>query len=269
MGLDLVSPFSSTLLAPAECSPRQMDDQGSLRSVPNRGLLQNSASKSTRGAIPRLERHQRACYLCAEIAPDRFRPETLIHTVTLLLCDNGVYQRRRGRFVAAVRALHVASQRAPLRPDLPPAGLNFDDNSVLFTILQLCTGVGSNYGLMQRLPVAPQLVANSVDPRLSPQFTRDSDLARRTIEWYLPLLQDWMKILNDPRRPESPLDSPGCKLALLVARHVRDMFALRKSAEPETNTLKFRFTSGIEKELWTQGLIEHKRHLDLMFEVNE
>jgi multidrug efflux pump subunit AcrA (membrane-fusion protein) len=39
--------------------------------------------------------------------------------------------------------------------------------------------------------------------------------------------------------------------------------------ESEPNTLKFRFTSGIEKEQWTQGLIEHKRHLDLMFEVNE
>jgi hypothetical protein len=116
---------------------------------------------------------------------------------------------------------------APRRPDGPPlADLNFDDNSVLLTILQLCSGVGANYGLTQRLPVAPQLAANVVDLRLSPQFTRDSELARRTIAWYLPLLQDWMKILSDPRRPESPLNSSGCKLALLVARHVRDMFAL-------------------------------------------
>ena len=178
-----------------------------------------------RCSLPRLERHERACYLCAQISPDYYRPETLAHT--LLLCDNAVYLRRRRRFVAAARALYEASssQRAPDQPVL-----NFDDNSVLFTILQLCTGVGSNYGPMQRVPIAPQLAANGVDLRLSPQLTRDSDLARRTIAWYLPLLQDWVKILNDPRRTESPLKSPGCKLALLVARHVRDMFALRKSA---------------------------------------
>jgi hypothetical protein len=160
-----------------------------------------------------------------------YRPETFVHT--LLLCDDAAYLRRRGRFVAAVRALYAASPpvHAPRRPDGPPlADLNFDDNSVLLTILQLCSGVGANYGLTQRLPVAPQLAANVVDLRLSPQFTRDSELARRTIAWYLPLLQDWMKILSDPRRPESPLNSSGCKLALLVARHVRDMFALRKSA---------------------------------------
>ncbi len=172
-----------------------------------------------------LDRHERACYLCPEIAPDTYWPETLVHV--LLMCPHRAYQRRRVMLAAKLTAL---ASSEPFRRLSNPDGIDFADKSVSFTILQLCTGVGSNYGsLLQQMPVAAHL-AHAIDRRLSPQFVRDSDTAHKTIAWLRPLFQDWLTILRDPLRQEDPQTSPGSIIALLVARHVKGMFDLRHSS---------------------------------------
>lgn len=194
------------------------------------------------GPIKRIEdRHQRACYLCPEIAPGKFCPETLVHT--LLLCPHAALARKRALF--SQQLVSLASSESALKLS-NPVGLSFSDNSVLFTILQLCTGVGANYGAsngLLRHPIPSHISSPSIDPRLTPQFTRDSALSRKSIEWMQPLFRDWLRILHDPRRPETPSDSPGFKLAALVSTHLSTMFATRQSALASTPSLRAAFTS--------------------------
>ena len=45
-----------------------------------------------------------------------------------------------------------------------------------------------------------------------------------------PILRDWCDIYRDVRRREDPLQSPGCRLANLVARHAVAVFAARRKA---------------------------------------
>ena len=188
--------------------------------------------------LPRIEhRYERACYLCTplELASGdqaaRYWPETLAHT--LLLCAHPALVRRRQAFVKALRTLarSAESRRVSSLPD----DFNFNDLSVQFTILQLCTGVGSNYGAsngLQRVPIPSQPAALRADsdPRRTPQFSRITEAARKAIEWMRPLLQDWLNVEHKPARPEQPQDCPGFKLALLVSRHLRDVFDARRSA---------------------------------------
>jgi len=158
----------------------------------------------------------------APIAPE-YLPETLAHT--LLLCNHDVYRRRRERFISAITELSASGPA--LARSRPASDLDFRDPSVLFTIVQQCTGLGSNYG---RNGLQGQPDSAPVDPpQHAHQFQRDSERARKTVAWMSPLFHDWMNVIRDPTRPERPETTPGYRLAELAGKFVRDMFRLRES----------------------------------------
>jgi hypothetical protein len=180
--------------------------------------------------LPRInDRHRRACYLCAAIAgsTDVHWPETLVHV--FLTCSHPEITACRTRFAAALvkfaTTLDVATSTSGLRQ--PP---DFTDPTVAFTILQLCTGLGPVGGspiLQQQVPVA------STDPevlRRSPQFVRDVHQARRTVEWMEPFFRRWLDIARSSRCADRPYQSAGHRLAVLVGKHVRNVFAVRSRA---------------------------------------
>jgi len=178
---------------------------------------------------PRIDdRHLRACYLCPPIngSAGIFWPETLVHV--LLTCSDAGLRACRDQFALDLAAF-ADGLDADSIPNLRPPP-DFSDRSVVFTLLQLCTGLGPQVGapiLQQQVPLV------SVDPvvlRQSPQFVRDLHQARRTVEWMEPIFRRWIEIVRSPRCNDLPYHSAGHRLAELVAKHVKDMFTFRNLA---------------------------------------
>jgi len=147
----------------------------------------------------------------------------------MLLCSHPLLTQRRRKFVQILRAFASTTQVQQLTTQI--AMPDFDDPSVIFTITQLCTGVGSNFGAfgLQQQPIPP-ILARAVDRQRAPQFIRDSGAARGTIAWMSPLFDDWLHVSRNPRCDDLPHHSAGFKLAEIVARHIKAMFDLRKTA---------------------------------------
>ena len=177
-----------------------------------------------------LERCRRACYLCGALAPDVYWPETLAHT--LVCCTHARLVHQRAALRTALQALADSDGALALtaRASVPIAIPDFQDDSVLFTVLQMCTGVGSDYnaGGLHQVPLPA--FADAAAQRAFPQFRRVSARAREAIAWMGPLCEDWLAILREPRRQERPHDAPGHQLAALVARHVQGVFGTRSAA---------------------------------------
>ena len=179
---------------------------------------------------PRIDnREHRACYLCSPIdnTSGVFWPETLAHT--LLLCNHVPLSIRRRKFAVALSKFASRPETKSVTDSAPVP--DFQNNSVLFTILQLCTGTGAILGapILQQQPVS----VSSADARAkqqSPQFVRQSQPARQAIAWMQPIFQDWLDIQRDPRRPEMPHQSVGHQFVELVALHLKQMFDSRKVA---------------------------------------
>ena len=191
--------------------------EDSLRTAPHRGHR-------------RIERCMRACYLCDCIHPSEpsvFWPETLAHLC--LLCDHVRLRKLRIAVRSELAAFAVSAATLQLTNTANVVAPDFNDDSVLFTVLQLCTGTGSDYGGggAQPLPLPPSAAA--IARRASPQFKRDSVRARSAIAWMRPLFDDWLAILREPRRPERPQQSPGHRLSVLVARHLNSLFDTRRT----------------------------------------
>jgi len=115
---------------------------------------------------------------------------------------------------------------------------SFQHDTALLTAMQLCIGAGPG-PILVPAPVRPP--ANrpttraaarerAMNRRDSPQFYRDIPVAAATARWIRALMNDWCDIYRDVRRREDPLQSPGCRLANLVARHAVAVFAARRKA---------------------------------------
>lgn len=175
--------------------------------------------------IPRIDdRHLRACYMCSAISGSQniYWPETLEHV--LLLCAGPELVACRRRFERDLKAF-ASSLCSRSVPNLIRAP-DFSDASVRMTILQLCTGTGAGGGILLR----QQVPAASTDPiilRQSPQFVRDSNQARHTVEWMQPLFHQWLEVLRNPRCAYLPQSSAGYRLVHMVAEHLRSMFSIR------------------------------------------
>ena len=179
--------------------------------------------------LPRIDdRHLRACYLCPPIngSVGIFWPETLMHV--LLICPDAGLRACRDQFVLDLTAF-ANRLDADSVPNLRPSP-NFADRSVIFTILQLCTGVGPHVGAPILQQQVPLVSADPIVLRQSPQFVRDVHQARRTIEWMEPIFRRWLDIVRSPRCNDLPYHSAGHRLAELVAKHVKDMFTFRNLA---------------------------------------
>jgi hypothetical protein len=111
-----------------------------------------------------------------------------------------------------------------------PATPDFNNDNDVFSVFQLCTGVGpTGLSALQAGPLlgAANKHADAVTLRAWPQYLRNNMRAQLTVAWMRPLFDDWLAILRDPRRLELPHQSPGYRLALLVARHVQRIFSAR------------------------------------------
>ena len=176
---------------------------------------------------------RRACYCCGRIrtsTPDVFWPETLPHVV--LFCAHQCQTRLREKFRADLQRLSTHPDVAKVLAQVgSPTAPDFNDNNDLFTVFQLCTGVGPAVSALQAEPLlgAANNNADATILREWPQYLRNNMRAKLAVAWMRPLFDDWLAISRDPRRPELPQQSPGYCLALLVARHVRSIFSARSS----------------------------------------
>ena len=182
--------------------------------------------------VPRIADHRlRACPLCDAIdpaAPTAFWPETLTHA--LLYCTHA--RPHNYRTVLRTTLARFASEPSVRALTGGVAAPDFTNDSALLTVLQMCTGIGAN-AVLQSAQVPPLLRGNAVAHaearRNLPQFCRNMAVARATTVWIRCLTDDWCDILRQPRRNESHQQSPGYRLAHLMARHTKRVFDVRKT----------------------------------------
>ena len=104
--------------------------------------------------------------------------------------------------------------------------------------MQLCIGMGPG-PIMASDPIDPPCQAGrsvtrgvalqrATARRDAPQFARNIPMAKATADWTRALTNDWCDILRDVRRRDNPFESPGCRLANLVARHAVAVFGTRR-----------------------------------------
>jgi hypothetical protein len=183
------------------------------------------------------DRVLRACYCCGRIradTPNVYWPETLPHVV--LYCGHHSLVRLRNAFRTdllnfstqpdVVKLLAKVTTGTPTTPDF------INNNNDVFTAFQLCTGVGPvGLSALQADPLlgTANKNADAATLRAWPQHLRNNMRTQLTVAWMRPLFDDWLAILRDPRRLELPHQSPGYRLALLVARHVRSIFSARST----------------------------------------
>ena len=201
-----------------------------------------------RSYFRRLEdRTRRACYCCGRIraqTPDVFWSETLPHVV--LYCAHQRQARLRDAFRMELQSFAAHPEVLKVLAKAGnPATPDFSDNNDLFTVFQLCTGVGPAVSALQAEPLLGAASSNTDATTLRewPQYLRNNMRAKLTVAWMRPLFDDWLAILRDPRRLELPQKSPGSRLALLVSRHVRSIFTTRNailSAQPLAAAFKRR-----------------------------
>jgi hypothetical protein len=109
---------------------------------------------------------------------------------------------------------------------------DFSDRSVVFTLLQLCTGVGPHVGaaILQQQQV-PLVSADPIVLRQSPQFVRDVHQARRTIEWTGPIFRRCL-VVRSPRCNDLLYHSAVAEL--VANKHVKDILTFRNLALTST-----------------------------------
>jgi hypothetical protein len=180
----------------------------------------------------------RACYLCDCIdgVSDIYWPETLVHVLLRCTCPELVALRTTLRHDLEALAVEpetdlVASRAGAARP-------SFQFDTALLTAMQLCIGVGPG-PIMASDPIDPPYQAGrpitrgvalqrAMARRDAPQFARNIPMAKATADWTRALTNDWCDILRDVRRRDNPFESPGCRLANLVARHAVAVFSTRR-----------------------------------------
>jgi hypothetical protein len=175
------------------------------------------------------ERCERACYTCDGIASGVYWPDTFVHVC--LRCNHPRLARLRAALREQLAALANDARALKLTHGVNDGEApDFDDDSTFYTVLQLCTGVGPSDGfqLLQADPLPAS--ASAIARRAAPQLRRDQGLARVTVAWMQCLFHDWLGVSRDPARfDERPQDTPGYRLALLVARHIKSVFDARRS----------------------------------------
>jgi hypothetical protein len=221
-----------------------------------RPLKIRKGTRQVQTVLPRLEESRRACYLCSCIdgCEGVFWPETIEHA--LLMCSFN--QERRAMVVASLEQFAVDPSTVAVTRDIGiPA---FNDASCLFTIVLLCTNIPDQPILHQHQPNHPvhdpphQAGAPGVgvrtrsqaaihDQRMrllaearrnGPQFELSVDAARQAAAWVSCLLNDWTTRHRDCRSPD-PNDSPGRRLAELIAIYHDNIFKARRAALQNNN----------------------------------
>ena len=193
------------------------------------------------------DRNERACYLCSSIdgVPNIYWPDTLVHVLLRCTCPELVHLRDECRKDLQALATDAATVRVASAAGVPcPL---FVDDTELLTAMQLCVGTGPGL-ILTASPIAPLYGAqtraavsrHALVRRNAPQFVRHIPTAQATAAWVCALSADWCDIYRDVRRREYPLDSPGCRLTRLMAKHAVIVFSVRRrllkeSAEFATN----------------------------------
>lgn len=180
----------------------------------------------------------RACYLCDPIdgQPGIYWPETLAHVLLRCACPALVQLREALR--GELEALAIEPVTTRLADAAGVQRPSFQHETALLTAMQLCIGAGPG-PILSPAPVGPSMNRpttraaareRAMDQRDAPQFVRIIPVAISTARWIRALTDDWCDIYRDVRRRDNPLQSPGCRLANLVARYAVAVFAARRKA---------------------------------------
>jgi hypothetical protein len=193
------------------------------------------------GKLQRIpDRSLRPCYTCDGIAPGIYWPDTFVHVC--LRCNHSRLARLRAALRERLFALANEARALKLTHGVNDGEApDFNNDSTLYTVLLLCTGVGPLEGIQvlqaDPLPASAPAAAR----RAAPQVRRDQGLARVTTAWMHCLFRDWLGVSRDPARfEERPQDTPGYRLALLVARHIKSVFDTRRSILSQSAGFKAR-----------------------------
>ena len=175
------------------------------------------------------DRTLRACYLCGEIngQPGVFESESLYHM--LLECPHESMVRCRVSFKQKVLQLSRSEEAVQQSPQV----LAFDQ-SELWAVMMLGTS-------WESFPVQPPMLAPLQRPWTQQQVTpaekaaaeqirarvtvHDRDGIIRAVTWLQPLLDKWMEKLRGYHKIGETAVMPGAKLAALVTRHMKIVFA--------------------------------------------
>ena len=227
---------ASAPAAARRAAPQVRRDQGLARGLLkarfNACPTEDFVRSAPHGKLQRIpDRSLRPCYTCDGIAPGIYWPDTFVHVC--MRCDHSRLARLRTALRERLAALADDARARELTHGVNDGEApDFDDDSTLYTVLQLCTGVGPADGF-QALQADPlPACAPATARRAAPQLRRDQGIARVTTAWMqcLPVFHDWLGISRDPARfEERPQDTPGYRLALLVARHIKSVFDARRS----------------------------------------
>ena len=238
------------LQARADAAP----NEGAARRRP---LNTRAGTRQVQTQLPRLEEHQRACYLCPCIdgVDGVYWPETIEHT--LLTCS--FHQVRRAALTQSLELFAMEPTTMTLTIDVVTP--DFNDVSCLFAIVFLCTIIPDQPILYQHQPqLPPPPTSDSVQPpeprmctrsssaahqqqmrtraearRCGPQIELSAAAARRAAAWVSCLLNDWSVKHRDCRSAD-PNTSPGRRFAELIATYHHHIFKARREALQSNTT---------------------------------
>ena len=205
-------------------------NEGALRS--NMPVVVNQSDGQRRTFARIADRALRACYLCGEIngQPGVFERESLYHM--LLECPHESMVRCRVRFKQKVLQL----SRSVEALQQSPQELAFDQ-SELWAVMMLGASWESfpvqlpmpaplqRPWTQQQVTPAEKAIAEQIRARIT---VHDRDGIIRAVTWMQPLLYKWTERLRGYHKIGETAAMPGAKLAALVTRHMKIVFATHR-----------------------------------------
>ena len=226
--------------------------------APTEDYMRRRTSAQNGKAIRLPDRVTRACYCCGAImdVAGVFHPDTLEHV--LLHCKRDEAVSRRDSFRMHLDAWSMETETRAAAGDVAPPTLTMSASAsrdaadtALLTVLRLCTGQGIAAtperpgGVAALRPLrhsanADTLASRARTLRALPEFTYDADAATSAMRWVDILLAGWMASVRALDADTWPSNTPGCRLATMVAEHVQQVFRDRRTFLKENSDYKSR-----------------------------
>lgn len=195
-----------------------------------------SERTTRRGHLPRIPPEARACYLCPL---ESWMPETISHLY--LNCQHAGMVSLRLRSAADLSLFAERVSRSV--PSAPPSP-NFSDDIILYSVLQLCTGIGQCH---HRQPAANNAYQLDVlrpmrmttrgmaaaqqqsmsERRINHVFHINPERMRAAVVWVSFLSSAWRSSIGNDRANSSAAEA-GRELVAMVCRFNQSLFSLRR-----------------------------------------
>jgi hypothetical protein len=214
--------------------------------APNEDVVRRRAYEAAgnQPALPRLDRPQRACYLCGGIhgVVGVYRPDTLEHVLLFCPAFQAEREAMRVRLCALARQDDAVRVASVARVEVPPLSATDQSHGALtelFTVLRLATGVNrpaasvaadqAHSALSAGYSLRGRARALAEAERARPELQYDHDVAVRASAWVRAMTSSWREQTQDRALCRTAHLHPGYLLVAEVTSFLKTVFGARKA----------------------------------------